>query len=97
MIPSASTFCVARAVNVYTTDDTILGDAHIEYPEVLLDDVQRLMDVVQVGQRLRLGRGKDEAFYEAPDVDSYVGSCDTEPIGNQRLGMFLNADDGTWD
>lgn len=63
--------------------------AHVEHPEVLLDNVERLVNVVKVGQCLRLVRGEDEAFNKAADIDTHVGSRNQEPIHERRLVIFF--------
>ena len=63
--------------------------AHVEHPEVLLDNVERLVNVVKVGQCLRLVRGEDEAFNKAADIDTHVGSRNQEPIHERMLVIFF--------
>ena len=77
-------------VRIVTTNGTDLSGAHIEHPEILLDNVERLVNVIKIGQRLRLGCGKDETFHEAADIDSHMSGRNAEPINDSRLGIFLD-------
>ena len=68
--------------------DTASQGTHVEYPEVLLDDVQRLMNIVQVLQGLSLGIGFYEALDQPSKIDCDMCRRDAKPVG-ARYGHKL--------